>query len=493
MSAVPPAGEGKAGSLPDLPPLPDITDTSYMTAAFKAPPRNPQLSDEEDRHEPPASPAQQGSGAPARTANAATAQSGGRAGGNSVAEQAYEAEEARFMATYRNPLEEQIRWDPVKVHIPAVWWFFLAVNLVAAVGLVFVYVTHPEIYEVHPEATPHLMRRLGVVVVAMAGAAVTFALIRKPPFWNFLHLVQGLTAVFWGLGGFTVLSWYTVDAFFIEAVDAETKLDAVKGVIPVAIWFAFALVVPLTIAARLLPPWERRAAVVRFGAANTFWGAFCGVALTMLLPHVHAHSDAQLIGLLAMAILPIAGSYALGVAIALPVRWPVPRDSFLPPLLGFLTTAMGFAVFFSFAIIPDVKPLGRVVLTFLALVFATLGVYALVVATRASDPMREADMEGLVEWVDADVIHPDEHAFMCDEAAIHSWAHEALQRGVFLAARDFYRAMSQLAFTDVESERGLELADTVRITRRKLEAAGVPPRPDFMEFSEKPIFPDPLD
>ena len=494
MSAVPPAESGKAESLPDLPPLPEITDTSYMTAAFKAPPRNPVLPEDED-----------GATAAARTAAGSGEQARGKGTPNAAASRPenkivgvrsdadYEAEEARFMATYRNPLEERIRWEPVKVTVPGIWWFLLAVTSIMALVLVVVYLTMPDLYQIHPQEHPHVLGRLAILATTLLGASVTFALIRKSPFWSFLHLVYGATTAFWGFGGVTVLSWFVVDSFFIEAVDAQTKREAVLGVIPVALWFAFILLVPLVIVPKLLPPWERRAGVLRFGAANTFWGAFCGVSLTMILPHVHEHSIGQLLFVLAVAILPVGGIFALGIAIALPVRWPVSRDSFLPPLLGFLAVAMGLSVLFSSAVVPDVKPLGRVVLTFLALAFSMLAIFGLMVSTRAHDPLRAADMEGLVEWVDADIIHPDEHAFMCDEAAIHRWAREALRRGVFLAARDFYRATSELAFTTVDAERSRELAETVQITRRKLEAAGVPPRPDFDEFSEKPIFPDPLD
>lgn len=475
-----PASGADGGDIPELPPLPDITDTSYMASAFKAPPRNPRLSEE----------------TPQRQAKEADSGERERSEKKNVAERiddAYAAAEARFMATYRDPLEEEVKWVPVRVRVPVIWWILLAAAFLAASSLFLAYATMPEAFSVHGQEPPPLVQRVAVVMMSVVGVLATFAIIRKPPFWSFLHFVLGLTAYFWGFGGVTLLTLACVSNFFLEAVDATSKLAAVRAVVPLALWGGAVLVIPIIVVPWLIPPWERRAAVLRLGTADTFWGAFAGVGLTMILPHAQGRTDAQVFLLLIVAILPVAGIFAMGVAISLPVRWPIPRKGVLPQLLGIVVTSFGIAVFLAAVMVPDVKPAGRVVLTILVVAFSVLGIVALGISSRAADPLRREDMEGLQDWVDADILHADEHEFMCDEDAIHRWAREALRRGVFLAARDFYRATSELAFTGIESERGLELAETVHTTRRKLESAGVPPRPDFMDFSEKPIFPDPLD
>ena len=48
----------------------------------------------------------------------------------------------------------------------------------------------------------------------------------------------------------------------------------------------------------------------------------------------------------------------------------------------------------------------------------------------------------------------------------------------------------RLAFLDFGDEGAQDLSNVIRMTRRKLEAAGVPPCLDFESFSEAPIYPD---
>lgn len=511
MSGAQREADGHGQQLPPLPPLPEITDTSYMTAAFKAPPRNPVLAgDEEAAVE--AQLARDNSEATwnaeleresdesevaADGADSSEAAHGERPAARTTAadkiDEVYNAAEAHFMATYRNPLEEEIKWQRVRVRVPGIWWILLGVFAFASALLFFDYMNDSASFTIHSDTVVSPLAVAAAIGISVIGVVVTFMLIRKPPFWSLLHLVLALVAAFWGFGGVIGLTLVFFSNTFLSAVDATSKAEAVKAVAPLALWGGAVLVIPVILVHFLLPPWERRAALLRLFTSISFWGAYAGVTLVFVLPHMHGRATGYMFAMLLFIGWPVLGLFAAGVTVALPVLWPIPRNAVVPKILGVLVSAFGFAVLFAVLVVPDVQPAGRVVLTILTIAMVVEAFVFLALSSRAQDPLRRSDMEGLQVWVDADILHADEHDFMCDEKTIHLWAREALRRGVFLAARDFYRATSELAFTDADTERGTELATTVRITRRKLEAAGVPPRPDFAEFSEKPIFPDPLD
>ncbi|MBR5951533.1 MAG: hypothetical protein IKZ87_08915, partial [Actinomycetaceae bacterium] len=265
--------------------------------------------------------------------------------------------------------------------------------------------------------------------------------------------------------------------------------DIVSLILPISLWAAFITIIPIVILTGLLPAWERHAPLMRLGGANLFWGAYAGVVLTIVAPYIPREQPGLSFALLVLAALPTAGVFTMGVAVSLPIHWPVSSRAYLNYVLGILILSFGYAVimFYAFATMGVV---GSIVLTLIILLMAGVGLWAILGIKQSPDPLLRDNLENLQVWVDADVISPDEHELMCNEDSVHKWGSTALYRGAFIAARDYYRAVMQLTLLDFGDEGAQDLANVIRMTRRKLEAAGVPPYTNFESFSEAPIYPD---
>ncbi|MBR6459771.1 MAG: hypothetical protein IKS49_06405 [Actinomycetaceae bacterium] len=511
--SAPAAGKKITGAIPEFVPLPDITDTSYMSARFQAPPRFstndagevvsaqlPQNADEAveasasesitsdvdgKNHDKPAThsePSKQGRKLFGKQWTVLKPQ---------LPDELYEAATEHFLSSYRNPLDEEVVWKSPKVRIPIIWWILFFLSLLASVLVLAIMFLFPELVDIphlHSISRPLLV--LMVFVIVFVGWLVTFIRLRKPTFWNKFHTLYSVTGFLWGFGGVSGFSSLVVTAWIDASYTSSDVHDIVSLILPISLWTGVILVVPPIVAARLLPVWERHAPLMRLGVMDAFWGAYAGIILTLIAPYISRERPALSFVILVLAVLPTAGVFTAGLVVCLPIRWPISFTAYLNYVLGILLVSFGIAVLMSYVLVRNMEVVGSIIVTLMVLFMAGIGLWAILGISQAPDPLLRSNLENLQTWVDADVISPDEHEFMCHEDSVHEWGLTALRRGVFLAARDYYRAVMRLAFLDFGDEGAQDLSNVIRMTRRKLEAAGVPPCLDFESFSEAPIYPD---
>lgn len=502
--------QANLSDLPEIPPLPDITDTSYMSARFQAPPRfsATHFVGESDRDtdsmgrstEDPSHTSEELDSTENATDSVHEESIGSkrmvrierRAFRNfQMPEDLYEAATAHFLSSYRNPLEEEVEWKSPKVRVPIIWWILFSLSLLTSIVLLVVLLFFPELVDIpylHSLSRPLLM--LMVFAIVSVGLTITFIRLKKPVFWNKFHTIYTLTCFLWGFGGVSGLSSLVVTAWVDLTYTASEVRDIVSLILPISLWGGFMCIVPPVVGARLLPVWERHAPLIRLGVNGTFWGSYAGIVTALIAPYISREHPALSFVTLALMVLPTAGAFTAGIVVSLPVRWPISFTAYLNYILGILLVSFGIAVIMSYMLVNNTRIGGTIVLTALILAMAVIGLWAILGISQAPDPLLRSNLEHLQTWVDADVISPDEHEFMCNEFSISAWGLTALRRGAFLAARDYYRAVMRLAFLDFGDEAAQDLCNVIRITRRKLEAAGIPPCTDFESFSEVPIYPD---
>lgn len=439
--------EKDAKALSDLPPVPDVADTSTKRQRKY---RRPQLPDE-----------------------------------------LYEAANAHFLASYRNPLEEEVKWEKPKVRVPIIWWILFFLSALASVLVVAITFLFPELVDIphlHSISRPLLTFMISVIVVV--GSFITFIRLRKPPFWNKFHTIYVLTGFLWGFGGVSGLSSLVMTTWVDSSYVSSDTSELVSLILPISLWAGGILIIPPVVAAWFLPVWERHAPLIRLGVLNVFWGAYAGTVFTLVAPYIPRDNPLFSFVMLALFVFPVAGAFAVGIVVCLPIRLAVSFTAFLNYILGILLVSFGAAVILSYVLMDNTRLAGTIFLIVMMLAMGVLGLLAVLGISQAPDPLLRENLANLQTWVDADVISPDEHEFMCSELIIAEWGLMALRRGVFYAARDYYRAVMQLAFLDFGDENAQALVNTVHTTRRKLEAAGIPPRVNFKQFAEAPIFPD---
>lgn len=515
--------EKNAQDIPEIPPLPDVADTSYMSAPFQAPPRFPGDEKGESGSSQPSgygatagdaatqsreNPVSDSNTAEAekKTTVAAESTSVGKTRGvfakawkksrrNRLPEGFYKAASAHFLASYRNPLEdEEVKWEKPKVRLPLVGWILFGISALASLINVAIMVFASYLLDIpHLHSIDRGLLAIMVFAIVIVGCIVNLTRLRRPPFWNKFHTLFFATCFLWGFGGVSGLSSLVVTAWFDATYSSSTVHDLVSLILPISLWTGFILVAPTIVAMRLIPVWERHAPLMRLGALNIFWGSYAGIVLTLLSPYFSREKPWATFLILCIAVLPTVGIFAMGLVVCLPLRWPVPFTAYLNHILGILLLAFGVAVVMSVVLVPNMKIGVRVAVGAVVLVMIGLGLWALLGISPVLDPLIESNLSNLQTWVDADVISPDEYEFMCNEMIVAKWGSVALRRGVFFAARDYYRAVMQLAFLDFGDEKAQPLVNTVHTTRRKLEAAGIPPRVEFEKFAEAPIFPDVLE
>lgn len=409
----------------------------------------------------------------------------------SLPEDLYEAASAHFLASYRNPLEEEVQWEKPKIRIPIIWWILFFLSALASALVVAITFLFPELVDIpHLHSISRPLLTFMVVVIVFVGLTITFLRLRKPPFWNKFHTIYTLTGFLWGFGGVSGLSSLVVTAWVDWSYVTSDVGVLVSLILPISLWAGGVLIIPPVVALWLVPAWERHAPLIRLGVINVFWGAYAGVILTLVAPYISRENPLLSFVMLVFATLPVAGVFTAGIVVCLPVRLSISFTAFLNYILGILLVAFGVAVILSYVLIDNTPLAGTIFLTVMMLVMAALGLWAVLGISQAPDPLLKEKMANLQTWVDADVISPDEQEFMCSELIIAEWGRMALRRGVFLAARDYYRAVMQLAFLEFGDENAQVLVNTVHTTRRKLEAAGIPPRVNFKQFADAPIFPD---
>ena len=401
-------------------------------------------------------------------------------------EQIEAAARSRLSFIFSDPLNERIEWLPFVIRIPRVWHIFAFIFTLCAMGSVAFYFMRADFIYATLDVQHSVKYIVLSLLLSVLGFIMTMFLAKKPLFFSSLHVVLCFVSLMWGFGiaGPSVFGLYYLFGLYRGLV-----------IVPLGSLFLFSLfagmilLIPLVVFYYLMPVWGRRASAVRLMVISMFWSIV--LSLCMWLP-LYVQDEPLYLFLVAYVFvaLVIAGIYAVGVGVLLPVKWYV--DLPLVVRVFFSLLMVTISIFFFFYLFGgyDVLIL-RIIAWVLVVTYVCVAILAFVDLARSHDPLLVFDMEGLGSWVDADVVHVDELSFMTDESVVRTWAQETLSRGVFLAARDYYRALSCLAYMSVDDPKSADLVYTVRITRRKLEIAGIPPRLDSVG-KQLSIFPNPF-